>query len=98
MKFVHFMYKKTERALKDYHGNEQEKPVGLPGSTEQVGGRRKPPSREQAKPGGHQGNVCRTHREMGLPLRNHQAKWQIARPSICPIKMEKMEKTGRQVL
>lgn len=66
---MHSLCKKTERALKAYHGSEQ-KLAGLPqtpGSTEQVRGRRGPPSREQPRPGGHQENVCRARWEMGLP-------------------------------
>lgn len=44
-----FPYKKTERALRAYHGNEQEKPVGELGSIEQAGGRRGAPSDEQSR-------------------------------------------------
>lgn len=63
---MHFPYKKTERALKAYHGNEQEKPVGLLGRTEQEE-RRGAPSGEQSRSGGHQGNRCWPCWEMGLP-------------------------------
>lgn len=46
---MHFPYKKTERALKAYHGNEQEKPVGLLGRTEQEERRGPPPVSNQGQ-------------------------------------------------
>lgn len=87
---MHFPYKKTERGLKAYHGNEQEKPVGELESTEQVGGRRRAPSDEQSRSGGHQGNRCWLCWEMGLAMRNCQGKWQLAQPSVCLIEIEKI--------
>lgn len=33
---MHFPYRKTERALEGYHGNEQEMPAGELGSTERL--------------------------------------------------------------
>lgn len=67
VEFLHFPYKKTERALRAYHGNEQEKSVGELGSTEQAGGRRGAPSDEKSRSEGHQGNRCWLFGEMGLP-------------------------------
>lgn len=64
---MYFLYKKTERTLKANHGNEQEKPVGLLGSTEQVRGRRGAPSDEQSRSGGHQRNRCWPCWDLGLP-------------------------------
>lgn len=80
MKFVHFLCKKTEKALKAYHGKDQKQLVEclqMLGSTEQDGCSLKGAAKARRTLGklmvGMLGDEA--------VVRNCQAKWQLALPS-----------------